>query len=221
MTESGSNVEIEDVLASVRQRGRAEANDQQQSADAQGTGFGTADAAVQSAPDTRLILTPAYRIDDGGSDGAGAAGPDDSNSGPPRSDAASAAAPSDEEYTALLERRIAELEVALGAGSSGDEDDPRTVGRGPGPSQGPQSEAENMQQGARGSGDGLRVGANEFAFSDAGATVDADDLRDLVSEIVREELQGALGERITRNVRKMVRREIAHAISARDARDTD
>ncbi len=41
-------------------------------------------------------------------------------------------------------------------------------------------------------------------------------LRDLVSDIVREELQGALGERITRNVRKLVRREINRALACRD-----
>ncbi|MBT8408083.1 MAG: hypothetical protein KJN93_00475, partial [Alphaproteobacteria bacterium] len=41
-------------------------------------------------------------------------------------------------------------------------------------------------------------------------------LRDMVSEIVRQELQGALGERITRNVRKLVRREIHRAIMTRD-----
>ncbi|SEM78692.1 hypothetical protein [Palleronia pelagia] len=41
-------------------------------------------------------------------------------------------------------------------------------------------------------------------------------LRDLVAEIVREELQGALGERITRNVRKLVRREIMRAITVRN-----
>ena len=35
-----------------------------------------------------------------------------------------------------------------------------------------------------------------------------DQLRELVVDIVRAELQGALGERITRNVRKLVRREI-------------
>lgn len=38
--------------------------------------------------------------------------------------------------------------------------------------------------------------------------IDEEMLRDLVGEIVRQELQGALGERITRNVRKLVRREI-------------
>jgi hypothetical protein len=38
--------------------------------------------------------------------------------------------------------------------------------------------------------------------------LDEDMLREMVVEIVRSELQGALGERITRNVRKLVRREI-------------
>ena len=44
--------------------------------------------------------------------------------------------------------------------------------------------------------------------------IDEDVLRDLVAEIVRQELQGALGERITRNVRKLVRREIHRALAA-------
>ena len=46
--------------------------------------------------------------------------------------------------------------------------------------------------------------------------LDEDALRDLVAEIVREELAGALGERITRNVRKLVRREIMRTLSTRD-----
>ncbi len=41
-------------------------------------------------------------------------------------------------------------------------------------------------------------------------------LREMVSDIVRRELQGALGERITRNVRKLVRREIHRALAAHD-----
>ncbi|OUD10542.1 hypothetical protein BVC71_03340 [Marivivens niveibacter] len=40
-------------------------------------------------------------------------------------------------------------------------------------------------------------------------------LRELVTDIVRSELQGALGERITRNVRKLVRREIYRALSSK------
>lgn len=46
--------------------------------------------------------------------------------------------------------------------------------------------------------------------------LDEEALRDMVSEIVRAELQGALGERITRNVRKLVRREIHRALTAQD-----
>ncbi len=46
--------------------------------------------------------------------------------------------------------------------------------------------------------------------------IDEDALRDMVSEIVRSELQGALGERITRNVRKLVRREIHRALTTQD-----
>ncbi|MEQ8922969.1 MAG: hypothetical protein RLN94_13395 [Roseovarius sp.] len=59
--------------------------------------------------------------------------------------------------------------------------------------------------------------APQGAGDDAGwysddAVLDEDALRDMVSEIVRQELQGALGERITRNVRKLVRREIHRAL---------
>ncbi|MEM8740067.1 MAG: hypothetical protein AAGE13_01125 [Pseudomonadota bacterium] len=42
-----------------------------------------------------------------------------------------------------------------------------------------------------------------------------DDLAELVRSIVREELQGELGERISNNIRKLVRREIGRAIAAR------
>ncbi|MEO1239824.1 MAG: hypothetical protein AAFW64_09280 [Pseudomonadota bacterium] len=51
---------------------------------------------------------------------------------------------------------------------------------------------------------------------DEPAILDESGLRDLVAEIVREELQGGLGERITRNVRKLVRAEIQRAFAARD-----
>jgi len=64
--------------------------------------------------------------------------------------------------------------------------------------------------------------ATVFARFDAGpqeageALYDEEMLRDLVRDIIREELQGALGERITRNVRKLVRAEIARALAVRD-----
>ncbi len=47
-------------------------------------------------------------------------------------------------------------------------------------------------------------------------TFDEEVLRDLVRDLIREELQGGLGERITRNVRKLVRAEIARALAAQE-----
>ncbi len=47
-------------------------------------------------------------------------------------------------------------------------------------------------------------------------TFDEEVMRDLVRDLIREELQGGLGERITRNVRKLVRAEIARALATRE-----
>lgn len=58
--------------------------------------------------------------------------------------------------------------------------------------------------------DSLGATGNEDSY------LDEDSLRELVADIVRSELQGALGERITRNVRKLVRREIHRALAAQD-----
>ena len=52
--------------------------------------------------------------------------------------------------------------------------------------------------------------------SSAEIAFDEQVLRDLVRDILREELQGDLGSRITRNVRKLVRAEIARALAAQD-----
>jgi hypothetical protein len=51
---------------------------------------------------------------------------------------------------------------------------------------------------------------------DVESLLDEAELRALVAEVLREELKGPLGERITRNVRKLVRREIAQALSSMD-----
>lgn len=48
------------------------------------------------------------------------------------------------------------------------------------------------------------------------SVIDEAILRDYVAQMVREELQGPIGERITHNVRRMVRREIARALALRD-----
>ena len=48
------------------------------------------------------------------------------------------------------------------------------------------------------------------------AVLDEAALQEIVRQMIREELQGDLGERITRNVRKLVRAEINRALMARD-----
>jgi len=50
----------------------------------------------------------------------------------------------------------------------------------------------------------------------ADAVLDEDALREMVARMVRDELQGSVGERITHNVRRMVRREIARALALQD-----
>jgi hypothetical protein len=51
---------------------------------------------------------------------------------------------------------------------------------------------------------------------EADAVIDEDALREMVARMVRDELQGRVGERITHNVRRMVRREIARALSLQE-----
>lgn len=53
-------------------------------------------------------------------------------------------------------------------------------------------------------------------FNETETVLDEEALRALVSDLVREELQGSLGERITRSVRKLVRREIQLALARKD-----
>ena len=78
----------------------------------------------------------------------------------------------------------------------------------PGPEAAPEAEAGD---------DGDTDASEELVStaSDLGA-IDGEALRDMVVEIVREELQGALGERITRNVRRLVRREIHRALASQE-----
>ncbi|QJF50617.1 hypothetical protein [Roseobacter ponti] len=59
-------------------------------------------------------------------------------------------------------------------------------------------------------------GDTDVSWSEEDQIIDEAALRLLVGDIVRSELQGELGERITRNVRRLVHREIMRALAARD-----
>lgn len=80
------------------------------------------------------------------------------------------------------------------------------------PADGPTNEWEDVHQ----NDEMIPSDAQGTLASDDPVVIDEEILRDMVAEIVRQELQGALGERITRNVRKLVRREIHRALSAHD-----
>lgn len=45
--------------------------------------------------------------------------------------------------------------------------------------------------------------------------LDEETLRELIRDVLREELQGPMGERMTRNIRKLVRAELARAMAVR------
>ena len=60
-------------------------------------------------------------------------------------------------------------------------------------------------------------GAAPTVFDETPAEeLDEEALREMIRDIIREELQGTLGERITRNVRKLVRAEVSRALAGRD-----
>lgn len=66
-----------------------------------------------------------------------------------------------------------------------------------------------------------RASQGAFAAEDLDETddmpsLDEETLRQIIREVLREELSGPLGERITRNIRKLVHQEIARALSLRD-----
>ncbi len=95
-----------------------------------------------------------------------------------------------------------------------DADEPEEASVAPGPDQG-EPEASQDKADPEPSAAAATADAGLDAIADE-QLLDEEALRDLVSDIVRAELQGALGERITRNVRKLVRREIHRALTAQE-----
>jgi hypothetical protein len=157
------------------------------------------------AASEKLLLTPALRVEES---------------------PAPAARPRSVPVAWSLEDRIAELEAAVGDRGGewepdGSEDaDQERPSRflfqhraAPQPSEPPRA----------GEAGAAPKAAAEDEEEDGGFDIFADDrlpdpdaLRDLVAEIVRQELQSDLGQRVTRNIRKLVRREIRRALAARD-----
>ena len=64
--------------------------------------------------------------------------------------------------------------------------------------------------------DGLAAGLGNPDAGLLAPSLDEEGLRSLINSIVREELQGELGARIERNLRRLVRREVSLALQERD-----
>jgi hypothetical protein len=62
-----------------------------------------------------------------------------------------------------------------------------------------------------GGGEGLAEGIGSGVAPNA-PILDEESLREVINALVREELQGELGERINRNLRKLIRREVLQVL---------
>lgn len=202
MSKSAKPREIEDVLSSIRRLVTEE------------TEALTRPAAGRVG---RLVLTPALRVAPDGT-GANGRGPVDlsvaaATRARPLALPPSAAASQDADAGDLssLEERIAELEAAVCA-SDEEWDADACQGTSVRGAMGPTACDGVAPTGQPGIG--ARAGVDG---ADETAILDEEMLRALVSDIVRQELQGALGDRvIARNVRKVVRREVSRALGPRD-----
>ncbi|RBI87388.1 hypothetical protein DRV85_00155 [Rhodosalinus halophilus] len=126
-----------------------------------------------------------------------------------------AAAPADGSLgsrTASLESKIAELEAMVGMSGGDWEPDGGESAASPESSLSREWDEEPEPDEDGGSPAAAGVESDRLEFEET--VLDEEMLRDMVAEIVRAELQGELGERITRNVRKLVRREIHRALAA-------
>lgn len=186
----------------------------------------------------KLVLTPALRVEPGPA----------ADATPTEADAADLPSVentderSEESVVAWsLEDRIAELEAALG-GATGDwepdgsedadQETPRQFVFAHRPLSLAGREAEPDTRAARAAEAAearvAAVGSEPPAAPEAGSpdaseapvrVAEPADMRALITEIVREELRGALGRKATQNIRKLVRREIRRALDAQDLGD--
>ena len=74
---------------------------------------------------------------------------------------------------------------------------------------GPSNRVADAERGGAAGGEAPSDGEAHGSLADLSDAAGGEDaLREMIAEVVRAELAGPLGERITRNVRKLVRREM-------------
>ncbi|WP_212524494.1 hypothetical protein [Actibacterium sp. MT2.3-13A] len=197
MSDPVKTEDIEDVLSSIRRLVSEEPRPRPMPA--------AAPAPASAGQPGKLVLTPAFRVVD-----AAAAEPTapESVDGAEHGAEASGAAAADPWDDISLEERIAELEAAVAEADEDWEPDGSEIDLDEVP-------LERLRARRGPTEDDAQDGRPEAA-DDGDTVLDEEALRDLVAALVRQELQGALGARITRNVRKLVRQEINRALASRD-----
>jgi len=215
MSDTVTNAEIEDVLTSIR---RLVSGDSKPAVKAK-------EAVSQPPSNAKLILTADFRVANEAPEAGGT--PEDSVTFRHTDAEPEAGTKTDRvEKLASLESTIAELEAAISEqdeewepDGSGFEEDAEAVLTAPiqSVSEGEKT-AVDVEDAEIVEDEDIDADDDEedVLFSDDDLIIDKDILREMVGEIVRQELQGALGERITRNVRKLVRREINRILAAQD-----
>ncbi|NBB99065.1 MAG: hypothetical protein GVY34_13025 [Alphaproteobacteria bacterium] len=232
MTDAMTRHEIEDVLSSIR---RLVSHDDR-AAQAQAQPAGRAGG--------KLVLTSALRVDDDrtasdtrAGDGIAQVGITSTDSGgaetaqqdqeTPQAPAPAAATPTDTDRvhetprSASLVARIAQAgaqssSVTAADGHATDMDDPVAVEVNDTALETTLARLEQALS-ITGAAPDLPTDPDAAAKQEADTTViDEAALAEVVSRIVRQELQGELGERITRNIRKLVRAEVARELQMRN-----
>ncbi|MFY9240374.1 MAG: hypothetical protein WAO78_16155 [Roseovarius sp.] len=236
MSDPVTNVEIEDVLSSIRRLVSNEERPRKAQDDA------PAKDEEKAEPEAdKLVLTPFFRVDDNEDTQQKDTQPEDAELDDTQSDdTQSAVTEAEDDAPATVDVQIDTTDDAYfggpgaavpwedyepdadGANSDDDSAEAKPADPEPAPKLRevtPPAPVDDIPENFV--AEEPRQTDEETSF-DAGLLGEADDildedaLRDLVADIVRQELQGALGERITRNVRKLVRREIARALASQD-----
>lgn len=213
MSEPTTSVDLEDVLTSIRRLVSEEAHD------------AVLDQVKPQRSADRLVLTPALRI-------AEAETPADTVEEPSATEAVAEEAPAEAPLLlnrgpsdALpIDRKISSLSAAVSRAEEEYEAEEGDMFGGISKMPLPWAETHpnDPLSGRAEGGDVIYDEFEDEAIDDQDTTegtlvgLNEDMLRAMVAQIVREELQGEMGERITRNVRKLIRREINRALAIQD-----
>ena len=76
--------------------------------------------------------------------------------------------------------------------------------------------ADEVAAAEDGAGDMGEGGGDEPEPADSGATPDAQELEDTIRRVLREELAGEMGRRLSQNLQRMIRDEVAKTMLRRD-----